>query len=85
MTEENYQYRTSQTVLRNQFAGEGVFQTPIIPKSDFTYEDFEAYLPYEVYAAFPAPYLKVSIGKGMMTFDTIFEYIERYLVENEVI
>lgn len=41
MTEENYQYRTSQTMLRNQFAGEGVFQTPIIPKSDFTDEDFK--------------------------------------------
>ena len=41
MTEENYQYRTSQTMLRNQFAGEGVFQTPIIPKLDFTDEDFK--------------------------------------------
>lgn len=41
MTEENYQYRTSQTMLRNQFEGEGIFKTPIIPKADFTDKDFE--------------------------------------------
>ena len=41
MTEENYQYRTSQTMLRNQFEGEGIFQTPIIPKASFSDEDFE--------------------------------------------
>ena len=41
MTEENYQYRTSQTMLRNQFEGEGFFQTPIIPKSSFSDEEFE--------------------------------------------
>ena len=41
MTEENDQYRTSQTMLRNQFEGEGTFQTPIIPKSSFSDEDFE--------------------------------------------
>ena len=40
MTEENYQYRTSQTMLRNQVEGEGLFQIPIIPKSEFTGEDF---------------------------------------------
>ena len=51
----------------------------------FTYEDFEAYLPYEVYAAFPAPQLKVAIGKGMITFEEILGYIEKYLVKNEVI
>ena len=40
MTTENYQYRTSQTMLRNQFDGEGTFQIPIIPKSEFTTDDF---------------------------------------------
>ena len=48
----------------------------------FTYEDFEEFLPYEFYLAFPASYLKVSIGKGMMTFDDIFVYIEQFLVKN---
>lgn len=32
MTEENYNYRTSQTLLRNQFQGRGKFQIPVIPK-----------------------------------------------------
>ncbi len=40
MTEENYNYRTSQIMLRNQFPGDGVFQIPIIPKSDFSDEEF---------------------------------------------
>ena len=48
----------------------------------FTYEDFEEFLPYEFYVAFPASYLKVSIGKGLMTFDDIYVYIEQFLVKN---
>ena len=48
----------------------------------FTYEDFEEFLPYEFYVAFPASYLKVSIGKGLMTFDDIFVYIDQFLVKN---
>ncbi len=32
MTEENYHYRTSQSLLRNQFPGKGKLQIPIIPK-----------------------------------------------------
>lgn len=31
MTEDNYNYRTSQTLLRNQFPGNGKLKTPIIP------------------------------------------------------
>ena len=30
MTEENYNYRTSQTLLRNQFPGKGKLKIPII-------------------------------------------------------
>jgi hypothetical protein len=48
----------------------------------FTYEDFEEFLPYEFYQAFPAAYLKVSIGKGLMTFDDIYAYIDQFLVKN---
>ena len=51
----------------------------------YSYEDFAPYLPYEVYAAFPADYLKVSVGKGMITFEEILGYIEKYLVKNDVI
>lgn len=32
MTEENYNYRTSQALLRNQFPGKGKLQIPIIPR-----------------------------------------------------
>ena len=31
MTEENYNYRTSQALLRNQFPGNGKLKIPIIP------------------------------------------------------
>jgi len=48
----------------------------------YTYEDFEEYLPYELYAAFPAPYLKVAVGKGMITFEEILGYIDQFLVKN---
>jgi hypothetical protein len=41
MTEENYNYRTSQTLLRNQFPGEGKLQIPIIPKFQEQPGDFE--------------------------------------------
>lgn len=51
----------------------------------FTYEDFEGYIPYEIYEyVFPAKYYKVSIGKGLMTWEDILEMIERYLVKNGV-
>ena len=32
MTEENYNYRTNQTLLRNQFPGKGKLKIPVIPK-----------------------------------------------------
>ncbi|MEG1447806.1 MAG: DUF4417 domain-containing protein [Oscillospiraceae bacterium] len=41
MTEENYNYRTSPFLLRNQFDGESKFEIPLIPKTKFTDEDFK--------------------------------------------
>lgn len=41
MTEENYNYRTSQTLLRNQFPGKGKLQIPIIPKFQERADDFD--------------------------------------------
>ena len=41
MTEENYNYRTSQTLLRNQFPGKGKLQIPIIPKFQEIPGDFD--------------------------------------------
>lgn len=40
MTEENYNYRTSQIMLRNQFPGKGKFKIPIIPKFEPRPDDF---------------------------------------------
>ena len=41
MTEENYNYRTSQTLLRNQFPGKGKLKIPVIPKFEPRPEDFD--------------------------------------------
>jgi len=41
MTEENYNYRISQTLLRNQFPGKGKLQIPIIPKFQEKPGDFD--------------------------------------------
>lgn len=40
MTEENYLYRTSPFMLRNQFLGSGYWRIPIIPKASFTDDEF---------------------------------------------
>lgn len=40
MTEENYKYRISPFLLRNQFEGKGTFQIPIVPKFRAKEEDF---------------------------------------------
>ena len=41
MTEENYQYRTSQTMLRNLFPGTGEWKIPVIPKFEENSGDFD--------------------------------------------
>ena len=46
----------------------------------YTYEDFAAYMPEEVYHMFQAQYFKISVEKGYMTFDDIVRLIERYLI-----
>ena len=40
MTEENYNYRASQTLLRNQFPGRGKLKIPVIPKFQERAGDF---------------------------------------------
>jgi len=45
----------------------------------FTYDDFKEMVPLEFFEAFPTPYLKVSIGKGLLTMEQIGNLIERYL------
>ena len=41
MTEENYNYRTCQTLLRNQFPGKGKLKIPVIPKFQEIPGDFD--------------------------------------------
>ncbi len=41
MTEENYNYRTSQAILRNQFPGKGKLKMPNIPKFEAKPGDFD--------------------------------------------
>lgn len=45
----------------------------------YTYEDFAEYVTYEEFVAFNGAYLKISVGKGLTTFDKIIEMINRYL------
>lgn len=44
MTEENYKYRTSPFLLRNQFSGAGRWEIPIVPKAEFRDEEFDGLL-----------------------------------------
>ena len=41
MTEQNYAYRTGQTLLRNQFSGTGLLRIPIIPRFKAKPADFD--------------------------------------------
>lgn len=43
-----------------------------------TYEDYKDLLPYELYEVLPCQYMSVSIGKGLITWDKIKEYINRW-------
>ena len=45
----------------------------------FTYEDFAAIIPVEVYEAFNGAWLKVAMGKGLIDWATIEYYAIRYL------
>ncbi len=40
MTQENYQYRTSPLMLRNQFPGTEPWKIPMIPRSEFSEDEF---------------------------------------------
>ena len=44
----------------------------------FTYKDFEDIIPEYAYEAFNGKYLKVAIGKGLITWDDIIRLAERY-------
>lgn len=45
----------------------------------YTYEDFAEYVTYEQFIAFNGPYLKVLVGRGVITFEQIIELIGTYV------
>ena len=45
----------------------------------YTYEDFAEYVTYEQFIAFNGPYLKVLVGKGIVTYDEIIQLISIYV------
>ena len=45
----------------------------------YTYEDFAEYVTYEQFIAFNGPYLKVLVGRGVLTYEEIFELIAEYV------
>lgn len=45
----------------------------------YTYEEWAAYVTYEQFIAFNAQYVKIAIGKNLLTVDKIYYYIEHYL------
>lgn len=49
-----------------------------------SYEELSDYVPYEMYCAFPAKYFNVAIGKGMITYDEILAYIDKYLGRHDL-
>ena len=45
----------------------------------YTYEDFAEYVTYEQFIAFNGPYLKVLVGRGVVTYEQIIELIGIYV------
>ena len=70
MTEENYNYRTSQTLLRNQFPGKGKLQIPIIPKFEERPGDFDNLL----LIGFDKTHLEDQNHLGRMVHFFLYDY-----------
>jgi len=45
----------------------------------YTYDDFSEYVTYEQFIAFNGPYLKVLVGKGVLTYEEILNLIDIYV------
>ena len=45
----------------------------------YTYEEFADYLTYEQFVAFNVQYFKISVGKGLYTYEGILDLIDEYL------
>ncbi len=58
---------------------EAAMQADIEKYGLYTYEDFKDYATYEQFVGFNAAYLKVSVGKGLVTFEQLIESIYTYV------
>lgn len=58
---------------------ESLMQQDIEKYGLMEYEALADYVPYEMFYAFNAKYFNVAIGKGLITFDEIISYVEKYL------
>jgi len=45
----------------------------------YEYEEFADYVTYEQFMAFSGPYLKVLVGRGVVTYEQILDLIARYV------
>ena len=45
----------------------------------YTYEDFAEYVTYEQFIAFNGPYLKVLVGRNIVTYEQIIALIANYV------
>jgi len=45
----------------------------------YTYDDFAEYVTYEQFIAFNGPYLKVLVGRGVVTYEEIIDLISMYV------
>lgn len=61
---------------------EALMQADIEEYGLYTYEDFADYVTYEQFVGFNAPYFKVSVGKGMVTYEQLIESIYEYVNAN---
>ena len=50
----------------------------------YTYEDFSEYISEEAFNSSPSVYLKVAVGKGMITYEQIIDII-LWLLEGSLI
>lgn len=70
MTEANYNYRTSQALLRNQFPGKGKLKIPIIPKFEAKAGDFDDLL----LIGFDKTHLEDNNHLGRMVHFFLYDY-----------
>ncbi|MBR6518000.1 MAG: Ig-like domain-containing protein, partial [Bacilli bacterium] len=58
---------------------ESQIQAEIAKYGLYTYEEFADYVTYEQFIAFNGPYLKVLVGRNIITFEKILELISTYV------